>query len=214
VFCNATGLPQMVFLDRTYYRIVGSQAPRVQILVDDAEISFADFYKIGGWAGHEAGYDEWGDTYHHALTTTNPNGFISSAFWRPNIPIAGWYALSVWAAPHPECNAPVTYRVHHATGITPVILDPAVSEPAWISLGAYELSAGRENAVELANLSSATWVVADAVKFESLARYNDGAAVSAVTLAPMDGIILLSSPHSMALPYRVHLPVAIRSIGD
>ena len=214
VLCNATDLPQMVPLEKTYYRIAGDQAPLVQIILDDAAISSADFERIGGWAGHLAGYSEWGDTYHHALTTTDPAGFVSSAIWRPNIPTEGWYTVYVWVAPHPECNAPVTYLVHHAAGMASVMLDPAVSEPAWISLGAYHFSGGRASAVELTNLSSAQWVVADAVKFESVARYNDGAAISQVTLAPMDGTVLLSRPYAMVLPYRMYLPIVVKPAAD
>jgi hypothetical protein len=214
VLCNATDLPQTVPLGETYYRIAGDQAPLVQIILDDAAITSAEFERIGGWAGHVAGYDEWGDTYHHALTTTDPEGFISSAIWRPFIPTAGWYTVYVWVAPHPECNAPVTYRVYHTMGVSSVTVDPVVSEPVWISLGAYPLTIGREGAVELINLSSARWVVADAVKFESMVRYNNGAAVSSVTLSPMDGIVLLSMPHTMMLPHRAYLPLVTKPFTD
>ena len=47
-------------------------------------------------------------------------------------------------------------------------------------------------------------VVADALKFESVTRYNDGACSRAITLAPQDGIILLRGSH------RAYLPLLLR----
>jgi hypothetical protein len=48
--------------------------------------------------------------------------------------------------------------------------------------------------VTLTNYSRSPWVVADAVKFESIRRYNDGSEVTSVTLEGQDGIVLLGSP--------------------
>ena len=54
--------------------------------------------------------------------------------------------------------------------------------------------------VTLTNQSHAGWVIADAVKFESVTRYNDGTCSRTITLAPQDGIILLRGPHHAYLP--------------
>ena len=204
VLCNATTEPQTVSLGAAYRKIAGTQAPLVRIILDDTDPPTDQFEKIGGWAGMAAGYDEWGDTYHYSLTTTDPDGFIGKTIWRPDIPRGGEYSVYVWVAPHANCNDMVTYHVEHAEGITPAVIDPRVGEPTWVKLGTYPFGAGTGNSVALLNLTHSTWVVADAVKFESVARYNDGTTVAAVTLAGQDGIILLKRRD---LPYKVHLPV-------
>jgi hypothetical protein len=201
--CNATTEPQTISLGASYRKIAGMQAPLVRIILDDTDPSTDEFTKIGGWAGMAAGYDEWGDTYHYALTTTDP-WFISKTIWRPDIPRAGEYTVYVWVAPHANCNDMVTYEVEHAGGMTPAVIDPRVGEPTWVELGTYPFHAGTGNSVTLLNLTHSTWVVADAVKFESLARYNDGTTVAAVTLAGQDGIVLLKH---LDLPYKVYLPL-------
>jgi hypothetical protein len=202
--CNATTEPQTVPLGGPYRRIAGTQAPLVKIIIDDTHPSTPEFNKEwGGWAGVLAEYDEWGDSYHYSVTTTNPDGFIGKAIWRPDIPRAGSYDVYVWVAPHANCNDLVTYEVQHAGGTTPAVIDPRVSEPAWVKLGTYPFDVGAGNSVTLLNLTHSTWVVADAVKFESVRRYNDGASVDSVTLQGQDGIILLNA---LDLPHKVYLP--------
>lgn len=210
VLCNATTSRQSVSLDGVYTRLAGQQAPRVKILIDDTAEPTSTFARIGGWTGHVAGMDEWGDSWHHAVTTQDPGGWISSAVWRPDIPYAGDYTVSVWLAPHSECNAPVTYMVQHAAGVSFVAVNPVVGEPGWAELGTYPFAAGTGGTVALPNLTTATWAVADAVKFESAARYNDGATVAAVTLEGQDGIILLGDPRNNGLPYSSYLPLILR----
>jgi hypothetical protein len=202
--CNATTEAQTVSLGGTYRKLSGAQAPLVQIILDDVDATTPTFEKIGGWAGVQAGDDEWGDTYHYSLGTINPDGFIGKAIWRPDIPRAGAYTAYVWVAPHAKCDAAITYEVAHAGGVAPAVIDPRVSEPMWVRLGTYPFAAGTGNRVTLLNLTDSTWVVADAVKFESVARYNDGAAVDSVTLAGQDGIILVNYRD---LPIKMYLPL-------
>ena len=51
-------------------------------------------------------------------------------------------------------------------------------------------------------------VVADAFKWVSTARYNDGSQVSQITLQPQDGIVLLTSCYEPA--GRTYLPITRR----
>jgi hypothetical protein len=200
--CNATTEPQNVFLDMFYRKIAGTQAPLVKIILDDTDPATAEFTKWGNWYSMAAGYDQWGSTYHYAVTTTEP--WSASAIWRPNIPRAGDYDVYVWVAPHANWDGWVTYEVVHAGGVTPVAIDPRVSEPGWVKLGTYAFGAGRGNSVTLINQTTSTWVIADAVKFESVMRYNNGALVSLVTLEGQDGIVLLNG---IDLPHKVYLPL-------
>jgi hypothetical protein len=204
VLCNPAAAPQTVELGGEYCRIQGTQAPRTKVIVDDSEQSTSSFIKIGGWAGHgenDERYDDcWGAGYHHALTTQSPADAPSSATWRPDIPHAGLYALSAWALPCAQCTHPVTYTIAHAADTSVVSVDVLVDEPTWISLGTYPLKVGTGNSVTLSNQSFAEWVIADAVKFESVTRYNDGTCSRSIALDPQDGIILLRGPHRAYLP--------------
>lgn len=204
VLCNPALQPQTIHLEDEYCKIDGSQAPRFKLLVDDSEQPTPGFSKTGGWAGHgpsDPYHDDcWGDTYHHALTTQDPGSALSSATWRPNVPYSDAYTISAWALPCLKCTQPVTYTIAHAAGITAVSVDVQVDEPAWIDLGTYPLAVGTGNSVTLTNLSQSEWVVADAVKFESLTRYNDGTCSSSIALDAQDGIILLRELRRTYLP--------------
>ncbi len=205
VLCNATDRQQTITLDGAFRRLDGHQAPLARIIVDDSPTDTDTFFRIGGWAGHDAGYDEWGNTYHHALTTTDPNTFHSRVVWQPEITCSGPYTIYAWLAPHEQCTATITYTIRHADGITAVAVNPIVTAPTWTPLGVYTLTIGAGHRVTLSNYTSATWVVADALKFESLARYNDGTAVTTITLDPWDGVVLLREP-----PFKTYCPLVVK----
>ena len=94
--------------------------------------------------------------------------------------------------------------VRHARGEAVVLLDQTAGEVGWHSLGAYDLDAGEREGAVLAATGDGT-VVADAFKWVSLARYNDGGQVNQITLQPQDGIVLLSECYQP--DWRVYLPL-------
>jgi hypothetical protein len=59
-----------------------------------------------------------------------------------------------------------------------------------VRLGQVELKAGERCRVTLTSGGVGT-TIADAIRAESAARYNDGVAVVGVTVPPLDGIVLL-----------------------
>jgi len=89
-----------------------------------------------------------------------------------------------------------------------VLLDETVGEVGWHSLGTYTFDAGKGGSVVLATTGNGT-VVADAFKWVSTTRYNDGTQVSRITLQPLDGIVLLS--YCYALDKRTFLPIMMRN---
>jgi hypothetical protein len=204
VLCNPAQNAQTVDLGGIYCKIQGSKAPRFKVIVDDSAQPTDSFSTVGGWAGHsqtDEHYDDcWGATYHHALTTTDPKSALSSVTWRPTIPYSDAHTLYAWALPCVQCTHPVTYTIAHAAGTTAVSVNVQVDEPTWIELGTYPLSIGTGTSVTLTNLSDSGWVVADALKFESVTRYNDGTCSESIALDPQDGIILLRDPHTVYLP--------------
>ncbi|MBN1582472.1 MAG: carbohydrate binding domain-containing protein [Anaerolineae bacterium] len=193
VLCNGTRDRQTILLGGTYSKLDGAQAPLAKILVDDATASSTEFAKIGGWGIANAGYDDWGETYNYAVTTADPDGFQSKVVWRPTLPHTDDYTVFAWIAPHAGegCTDTVTYTIRHAGGVSPVAVSQVVPAPAWVNLGTYPFTAGADNCVTLTNYTRAGRVIADVLKFESRARYNDGTEVSSVTLDGQDGIVLL-----------------------
>jgi hypothetical protein len=192
VLCNATPDQQSIPLGKPYRKIDGVQAPRAKIIIDDTDPPTEHFIKVGGWAGHSAGYDDWGYTYIHALTTQDPSAPSTYVRWQPDIPTADWYTISAWVAPHDQLNGPIRYAIRHVMGTSTVEVNPVVSEPTWLRLGTFYLVPGSQNSVTMSNLTPSRWVIADAVKFESETHFNDGSLVSRITLDGMDGIILLN----------------------
>ncbi len=209
VLGNATASRQQVTLERPFFKLNGSQAPLVQVLMDDTDPETPFFQKYGGWAGATAGYDDWGSTFHYALGTTNTLGFHSIVTWRPDIPSADWYTVHAWVAPHSNCTDTVTYTVQHASGQTTVPVGQQVAEPGWVFLGVYSFTTGMNGSVSLSNQTRAHWVVADAMRFESRRRYNDGSEVTSVWLEGQDGLILLNEP-SAGRDHTLFLPLVLR----
>lgn len=210
VLCNVSLERQTVSLGDMFRKINGGQAPLRQILIDDSDEAVGKFIKYGGWAGHAARNEDWGLTYHHAETTTNPQGYQSKVVWRPVIDYAGFYVVSAWIAPHVNCTDTVTYTIQHAGGVATTAMNQVVPQARWVTLGAFPFAVGTTGCVTLTNLTQASWVVADALKFESMVRYNDGTQVSTVTLEGRDGIVLLEEGAHWDLPPRAYLPLVLK----
>ena len=71
-----------------------------------------------------------------------------------------------------------------------VLLDQTSGDIGWHSLGAYSFSAGKIGSASI--IPTGTGIVtADALKWVSTTRFNDGSGVDVITLPPLDGIVLL-----------------------
>ena len=79
--------------------------------------------------------------------------------------------------------------VHSSHGDTAVTVDETAGAPGWRSLGTYSFTAADLPSVRVEATGSGT-VVADAIAWVSAARYNNGEAVSQLTLQGQDGMIL------------------------
>jgi hypothetical protein len=106
-------------------------------------------------------------------------------------------------------SSAVSVTVRHAQDEEAVLLlDETAGEVGWHSLGTYTFDAGEGARAVLAATGNGT-VVADAFKWVSTARYNDGSQVSQISLQPQDGIVLLFSCY--APDWRAYLPVVMRA---
>jgi hypothetical protein len=107
-----------------------------------------------------------------------------------------------WVVPTATQSSAVDLTIHHADGETTVTLDETQGEIGWRNMGTYRFDAGNGGRAVL-SASGDGLVVADAFKWVSTARYNDGRAVNQVDLQPQDAIILQKA-------YDTFLPVLTR----
>ncbi len=100
-------------------------------------------------------------------TTALPNA-ISSAYWTPEIPEAGRYAVYVSYQTLPQSIPDARYKVYHKGGCTEIAVNQQMGGGTWVYIGTFDFDAGiSENAmVILTNRSDYKGVVtADAVRF-------------------------------------------------
>lgn len=195
---NTTKEVQTVSLPDVYCKLNGSQAPLFQVRVDDNEARVS-----AGWSEQAANYSQFGATVQVASA-----GTPATVTYTPTLAYSGTYEVLAWVVPTTTQSNAVSVTIRHAQGDTVAFLDETAGEVGWHSLGTYTFAAGEGGSAVLAATGDGI-VVADAFKWVSTARYNDGSQVSWITLQPQDGIVLLSSCH--APDWRIYLPLAMRN---
>lgn len=88
-----------------------------------------------------------------------------TARFRPNLPSTGSYQVfGRWIASADRAsNGPFT--ITHASGSQTVAVNQKVNGGAWVSLGTFSFNAGTAGNVLISNTGTASFVVADAVRF-------------------------------------------------
>ena len=197
VLLNGTQTPQTFTLEPGFSRFSGSQAPLYQYIVDDSSSAFSS---TGSWivdtldtGAREASgpyYHAWNKTLHELDTATG------SAMWNLGIPADGAYTIEVWLPAAPAAGSWTTSAVYNvvANGSTvatvPLNQSTAAQGDQWFNLGTFNLTTASNPALQVQNGGSGP-LIADAVYvYSAIAKYNDGTAVSQVTVPAMDGILL------------------------
>ena len=205
-------------------RLEGTQAPRWQYILDDNSSAFAPASapaaapRAAQWVSSSAfehGYDpvnapsseeDVGPYYHMFDGSVHLGGANAAAAFQLAIPTAGVYNISIWwprATPAmAQWNSAMVATVRAASAqaspgsggaVARTSVDLTQLGDRWFVVAAnVELAPGA--ALELHCPASGGSCVADAVLIESAARYNDGAAVSNVTIGAKDGIVLRRLP--------------------
>lgn len=137
------------------------------IFVDDTDPGFS-MSPAGSWTstGIPSFYGQWGETYVY----TSTNNSARTCEWRPEIPVAGTYEVSVWyrsiGSGRPN-NAQFT--VNHAFGSQNVVVNEQINGSSWVSLGSHIFNQGNTGTVTLTNQAEAgKTIVADAVRFNRI----------------------------------------------
>lgn len=196
---NTTKEVQMVPLPDVYCKLNGRQAPLFQVRVDDDEAEVPE-----GWSEQAANYSQFGMTVHVASAGTQ-----ATVIYTPTLAYSGTYEVLAWVVPTATQSNAVSVTIHHAQGEAVALLDETAGEVGWHSLGAYPFEEGQSGSAVLAATGRGT-VVADAFKWVSTARYNDGNQVDHITLQPRDGIVLLTSCYTPEWRI-IYLPLIVRT---
>ncbi len=133
-------------------------------IVVDSENDTNWIEKDGSWDFGDGGGDHAGTT----LWAYQGNG--ESRFrWRPRLPNAGRYRVSVWYGgdPNGDHASDAPFTVHYDGGKQTHKLDQTRDSGGWRVLGSYRFKVGTAGYVELTNAANGN-VIADAVRFERL----------------------------------------------
>lgn len=180
VVINPGSVAQTVPLPGLYRKLNGSQAPLFATRLDDN-----DLLVNGSWVKSAANFSQFGSSVY---TATAPNP-LATITYQPDLIYNGTYHVLAWVVPTATQSSAVSITIRHAEGVTTVLLDEAQGEIGWRDLGIYRFNAGDTGRAVL-SATGPGLVVADAFKWVSTARYNDGQVVSQVVLQPQDAIIL------------------------
>jgi hypothetical protein len=192
VLLNGTDRPQTINLGTGLRRFSGAQAPRVQTILDDTG---AFSTTTGTWSTVTLDSGEWkaSGPYYHAFGATahRLTSGTGEARWGVPISATDTYTVSVWYPAAPEASGWTTSAKYDLVVNGTVVASKTLSQRAagdtWQAIGGAAIPAGAD--VQL-RLTCSGPCVADAVYLTSAGRYNDGAAVTTLTLQPYDAILL------------------------
>jgi hypothetical protein len=184
-------------------RLTGVQAPRVQLIVDDASPAF--HAGAGAWevVSFDSGYDENSPSseqvrpangfFHHWARGARRAVGGGAASFDLAVPAAGRHNVSIWfsaAVPARSLWSTAAKFTISPGDPTSTIVDlTRQGGDEWLLLFS-GVPLGPGSALNVECPAGDGDCIADAVLVESEARFNDGAPAPQVELAPFDGIIL------------------------
>lgn len=197
VLLNPASEPQTITVGPGYARLSGSQAPRYEFILDDAQPAFSTTSGIwstvtqdtGEWQASGPYYHDWGDSCHQ----TTASG--STAQWAIPIEAADSYTIKAWWPNRDIYSASVVFEVvRNGEILATKTLSQRNTGNQWNLIASVSLGPGDNVFVRLRSTNNDP-AIADAIYVSSdNLRYNDGTAVDSVKLQPMDGIILQRTP--------------------
>ena len=193
VILNASEVRQTIPVSGSYKRLTGTQAPRYQYVVDDADSAFT----AGNWAtaSYDSGlgvdkapwFHDWGKTCRQSSSTTD------AANWSLGISADDTYTLDAWWPAAPAAtgwSSAVRYDVIvNGSVIASATLDQSKNGDQWNRIASIPLTKAAGAQVRITNLQAKP-AIADAILVQSTARYNDGSDATSVELDAKDAIIL------------------------
>lgn len=194
VALNGSRAEQTVSLGAGLSRLTGTQAPRVQTIIDDADAAFAAgaswqtaTHDSGLWMAAGPYFHDWAGGSHSLASGSD------SAEWDLGLTADDTYTISTWWAAAPAATGWSKQAVFEVVSAGAVVasqtLDQTTDGDSWHKIATVALKAADKSRVRIRNAGAGT-LVADSLLLESQARWNDGSAASSVTLTAMDAIVL------------------------
>jgi hypothetical protein len=211
VLLNATRQWQTIAVGNGFRRLVGQQAPKYETILDDAGPGFSvvsgawitPTYDSGEWQASGPFYHDWGEGVHQASTA-------GEVRWSLPISATDTYTVTAWWPATPQATDwNVAARFEIVAGgqvVDTTTFDQRNDGDEWHEIGAALVAPADAAYVRLV-CDGAAPCVADALYLRSSARYNDGSTAGAVTLAPLDGILLQRVP---AVAPTIYLPLIVQ----
>lgn len=195
ILLNGTSERKTVPLGEGFARIVGSQAPKWQYVIDDDNpgVKFSGrwstvHHDTHEWKVEPPFYHDWGSSCRESAQTR------AVAQYDLMIPEDGQYTIRVWLpnAPNRSYRTPAAVYeiVARRKVIASSIIDQTREPDAWYEVAQVGLRKQDKPQLRISNSADKGLLYADAVYVESAARYNDGSRVNKIILEPFDGIIL------------------------
>jgi hypothetical protein len=194
VVLNGSRAEQAVSLGAGLSRLTGTQSPLYQTIIDDADAAFAAStswqsatHDSGLWMAAGPYFHDWAGGSHELASGSD------SAEWDLGLRADDTYTISAWWAAAPAATGWAKQAVFEVTAGGIVVASQTLNEStggdAWHAIATVALKAADKPRVRIRNNGTGT-LVADALLLESQARWNDGSAVTSVTLAATDAIVL------------------------
>lgn len=206
VLLNATREPRTITVGPGYQRLVGSQAPLYEAILDDEGAHFSTTgdwiqtsYDSGEWQASGPYYHDWGAGCHEH------EGTAGEARWELPIVATDTYTITAWWPAAPESNSWNPNAVYEVVADGQVVasttLDQRSGGDQWHLVAVVPL-APEDGAYVRLRCQGEAPCIADALHLRSQARYNDGSPAEQITLSPMDGIVLQRAGY-----HRIYLPI-------
>ncbi|TDD26813.1 hypothetical protein E1218_12200 [Kribbella turkmenica] len=141
---------------------IGAPDGSAEIVVDDGQAGYSE---QGVWSASSLrGYLGSGTRFTSGQTE-------AVATWKPELPAAGRYQVSVWYPATTSSTTAATYVIHTVGGTEMLTVDQTAGAGQWRVLGSYDLDPANA-AVQLSSLNTGHHR-ADAVRFEPLVQATD-----------------------------------------
>jgi len=178
---NPLPVPVDVRFDPPMRRLKDDACPRHIVEQDDSDEGFS---APGAWQTLAGEGSYYGVGYRSARKPGE------AARWSIVAPSTDTYTVFACVPKLEEVTDAAHYLIAGEGDQREVVLDQHDRDGGWIPLGEVSLREGQTYGVDLQSSGTGA-TVADAIRWESMARLNDGAQVPVVTLAPFDGTVLV-----------------------
>lgn len=157
----------------------GSEISYNDTLIDDVYYNHGFYMNNSTNGSHQRYFHDLNSGYdnHYWYTGTDANiADICYVTWKPTLTTAGNYEILAFIPGGTGCTAVnAIYKIHHASGVTNVVIDQTQNNGQWVSLGTYSLTAGQNNYVYLGDSSSVASqnIAFDAMKFRNMSAIDN-----------------------------------------